>query len=65
MVATVVGFEGALAFDTSKPDGAPRKLMDVSRMTDLGWQARIDLIDGITQTYDWFLSREADTLRER
>ncbi|WP_281981767.1 GDP-L-fucose synthase [Thalassorhabdomicrobium marinisediminis] len=65
MVAKVVGFEGALAFDTSKPDGAPRKLMDVSRLTELGWQARIDLIDGITQTYDWFLSREADTLRER
>ncbi|PVA05191.1 GDP-L-fucose synthase [Thalassorhabdomicrobium marinisediminis] len=65
MVATVVGFEGTLAFDTSKPDGAPRKLMDVSRLTDLGWQARIALIDGITQTYDWFLSREADALRER
>lgn len=54
MVAEVVGFDGALRFDTSKPDGTPRKLLDVSRLTDLGWQPRIVLKDGIARTYAWF-----------
>ena len=55
LVRDVVGFEGALVQDTSKPDGTPRKLLDVSRLTSLGWRARISLRDGITQTYRWFL----------
>ena len=55
LVREVVGFEGALVQDTSKPDGTPRKLLDVSRLTSLGWRARISLRDGITQTYRWFL----------
>lgn len=50
-VKRVVGYEGALKFDTSKPDGTPRKLLDVSRMTALGWQARIGLEDGLRSAY--------------
>lgn len=56
LVAEVVGFHGTLEFDTSKPDGTPRKLLDVSRMAKLGWTARIQLRDGITNTYRWFQS---------
>jgi len=52
----VVGFEGELVFDTSKPDGTPRKLMDVSRLKALGWKASISLEAGLQQTYDWFLT---------
>jgi GDP-L-fucose synthase len=51
----VVGFTGELVFDASKPDGTPRKLMDVSRLKALGWQAEIDLEVGLEQTYAWFL----------
>ncbi|HKK23923.1 MAG TPA: GDP-L-fucose synthase [Pseudohaliea sp.] len=54
-VARVVGFEGGLVFDTSRPDGAPRKLMAVSRLTAMGWQARIGLEEGLASTYRWFL----------
>ena len=58
-VVRVVGFEGALQFDTSKPDGTPRKLMDVSRLRGLGWQARTTLEDGIQLAYQDFLQRHA------
>jgi len=54
----VVGFEGELVFDTSKPDGTPRKLMDVSRVKSLGWQAGISLDAGLLQTYQWFLQHQ-------
>ena len=54
-IKAVVGFEGELIFDTSKPNGTPRKLMDVSRLKDLGWQAKTDLKTGIEQTYAWYL----------
>lgn len=54
-VAAVTGFRGRIETDTTKPDGTPRKLMDVSRLTTMGWQARIDLDQGIRETYDWFL----------
>lgn len=54
-IKAVVGFEGDLVFDTSKPDGTPRKLMDVSRLKDLGWQAKTNLKNGIEQTYAWYL----------
>jgi GDP-L-fucose synthase len=54
----VVGFEGELVFDTSKPDGTPRKLMDVSRLKALGWQASISLEEGLRQTYQWFLQNQ-------
>jgi GDP-L-fucose synthase len=54
LVADVVGYEGALEFDTSKPDGTPRKLLDVSRLSRLGWSPRIALKDGVASTYQWF-----------
>ena len=62
LLAEVTGFNGQLNFDTSKPDGAPRKLLDVSRLTALGWQASIPLDEGLRQTYAWFL-RNADHIR--
>jgi GDP-L-fucose synthase len=52
-IARVVGFKGALKFDASKPDGTPRKLLDVSRLTSLGWTANTALEPGIRSTYDW------------
>jgi GDP-L-fucose synthase len=55
-VARVTGFTGRITFDTSKPDGAPRKLMDVSRIKALGWQATIGLEDGLRNAYQWFLA---------
>ena len=58
MVSDVTGFKGKLAFDTSKPDGTMRKLMNVSRLADMGWQAKIELKDGLQETYDWFLKQE-------
>ena len=58
MVAEVTGFKGRLVFDTSKLDGTMRKLMDVSRLADMGWRARIDLKDGLRETYDWFLRQD-------
>ncbi len=54
MIIRVVGFEGRLSFDTSKPDGTPRKLLDVSLLQRLGWSATIKLEDGLRQTYAWF-----------
>ncbi|MCC5809416.1 MAG: GDP-L-fucose synthase [Ectothiorhodospiraceae bacterium] len=54
-VARVTGFAGRLTFDTSKPDGTPRKLMDVSRLRQLGWVASIALEDGVRDAYQWFL----------
>ena len=55
-IAMVTGFTGKLTFDTSKPDGAPRKLMDVSRLKSLGWQASIGLQDGLKDAYDWYVT---------
>jgi GDP-L-fucose synthase len=55
LVKETVGFEGELVFDTTKPDGTPRKLLDVSKLTDLGWTPKISLADGIKSTYQWFL----------
>ena len=60
--ARVVGYEGLISFDMSKPDGTPRKLMDVSRLKSLGWQYQIPLEEGLTRTYDWFL-RNQNSLR--
>jgi GDP-L-fucose synthase len=55
MISTIVGFAGETNWDTSKPDGTPRKLLDVTRINSLGWQSSIELIDGIESTYEWFL----------
>ena len=58
-VCDVVGFDGQLVFDTSKPDGTPRKLMDSSRLFSLGWKPRITLREGIADAYAWFLAHRA------
>jgi len=57
LIGDVVGFRGTLAFDRSKPDGTPRKLLDVGKITALGWQPRTRLRDGIRKTYDWYLAK--------
>jgi GDP-L-fucose synthase len=54
-IARVTGFTGKLEFDASRPDGTPRKLLDVSRLSALGWRASIGLEAGLRQTYDWYL----------
>jgi GDP-L-fucose synthase len=54
LITEVVGFEGEIRYDTSKPDGTPRKLMDVSKLNGLGWKARISLKDGIKETYELY-----------
>jgi GDP-L-fucose synthase len=59
LVREVVGFEGGLTFDRAKPDGTPRKLLDVGKITALGWHPRIALDDGIRSTYAWFLDHLA------
>ncbi len=59
-VARVVGYRHQILTDPDKPDGAPRKLMDVSRLKRLGWEASITLEDGIAQTYQWFLESQGD-----
>jgi GDP-L-fucose synthase len=53
MVARVVGYDGRIVFDPSRPDGTPRKLLDVTRIHALGWKAQIPLEQGIGMTYDW------------
>lgn len=58
LVKGVVGFEGVIVNDTSKPDGTPRKLLDVGRLRDLGWQASTELRDGIELTYQWFIENQ-------
>ena len=64
LVAQVVGFKGRITWDATKPDGTPRKLMDVSRLTALGWKARIGLREGVEKTYASFLAEQAaGTLR--
>jgi GDP-L-fucose synthase len=57
LVSDIVGFSGRIVFDTSKPDGTPRKLLDVSRLAQTGWRHRIGLREGIASTYDWFLGQ--------
>jgi len=59
LVCEVVGFQGQLEWDRTKPDGTPRKLLDVSKLTALGWKPRIALRDGISRTYEWFLENYA------
>ena len=60
-VCEVVGFRGSLVFDTSKPDGTPRKLMSIDKLVGLGWKPRIGLRDGIRNAYEWFLKSPAAT----
>ena len=65
LVARVTGFEGQIVTDPSKPDGTPRKLMDVSRLARLGWTAKVALEEGVRGTYQWFLEQESDQLRSK
>jgi len=58
-ICKVVGFDGELAFDASKPDGTPRKLLDVSKLKGLGWQAKTSLADGMADVYGWYLETVA------
>jgi len=60
MVMSVIGYTGELAFDPTKPDGTPRKLLDVSRLHGLGWRPRISLNEGIAATYAWFKEHAVD-----
>ncbi len=63
MVGEVVGYEGRIVFDTSKPDGTPRKLLDVSRLAQTGWRASISLRDGVEATYGWYVDTVAAAVR--
>ena len=62
LIASIVGFEGEILFDPSRPDGTPRKVLDVSRLNALGWKARIGLEQGLAEYYAWFLANQG-TLR--
>lgn len=57
-IAKAVGYDGELVFDADKPDGAPRKLLDVSRLSEMGWQSSTPLLEGLRLTYDWYLASE-------
>lgn len=59
LIARVVGYEGVVEWDSTKPDGTPRKLMDVSRMTSFGWKAKIGLEEGIRSVYQWYLAQSS------
>ncbi len=58
IIADVVGFEGGIGFDASRPDGAPRKLLDVGRLSELGWKPRIGLEQGVRSLYDWYRTEQ-------
>jgi GDP-L-fucose synthase len=60
LIKEVVGFEGDIQWDSSKPDGTPRKLLDISRITSLGWKSQVSLADGIRSTYQWFLENSSN-----
>jgi len=57
LISQIVGYKGELRFDHTKPDGTPRKLLDISRISQMGWNPSITLKDGITKTYEWYLTR--------
>jgi GDP-L-fucose synthase len=57
LIKDVVGFTGEVRWDSTKPNGTPRKLLDISKLKDLGWEPKIDLVKGITSTYEWFVSK--------
>ena len=58
-VASVIGYQGAIEWDSAKPDGMPRKLLDTTRINDLGWKPQISLRDGLSSTYEWYLANVA------
>ena len=58
LIGEIVGYNGEIVYDTTKPDGTPQKLLDVSRLHELGWDAKITLRDGIRQAYEWYVSQK-------
>jgi GDP-L-fucose synthase len=58
LIGDIVGYNGEIVYDTTKPDGTPQKLLDVRRLQELGWNARISLRDGIKQAYEWYVSKK-------
>jgi GDP-L-fucose synthase len=58
ILADTIGYHGELRQDTTKPDGTPQKLLDVTKLTNLGWKARIPLAEGLKDTYTWFLAHQ-------
>jgi GDP-L-fucose synthase len=56
LIQDVVGFKGEVYWDQTKPNGTPRKLLDISKLKNLGWSPKINLVKGVTSTYDWFVS---------
>jgi GDP-L-fucose synthase len=56
LIAKVVGYDGGIVFDQTKPDGTPRKLLDVTRLASLGWKAQTALVAGVESTYRWYVS---------
>jgi GDP-L-fucose synthase len=63
LIQRIVGHSGEIKWDSSKPDGTPRKLMDVSKMEAAGWKAKVGLEEGIRKTYEWFLENQ-DTFKQ-
>lgn len=64
VISEEVGFEGRIVYDTAKPDGTPRKLMDVSRLRAMGWSPQIGLKEGISSTYAWYLAHHGTAAPE-
>jgi GDP-L-fucose synthase len=60
VIQKIVGFKGEIIWDATKPDGTPRKLLDVDRLSRLGWQASISLEEGLEQTYRWYCENSTD-----
>jgi GDP-L-fucose synthase len=60
VIKEIVGFHGEIRYDNSKPDGTPRKLLDVSKLNSLGWKSRISLKEGIERTYEWYVRSFSD-----
>jgi GDP-L-fucose synthase len=63
LIGDIVGFEGKIVFDETKPDGTPRKLLDVSKLNALGWKPQVTLREGIRATYEWFVQNQEKALQ--
>ena len=60
IIQSVIGHEGEIFWDVNMPDGTPRKVMDISRMRELGWEPRVSLTEGISKTYTWYLQNTSN-----
>ena len=65
LITQIIGYQGALTFDTTRPDGTPRKLLNVDKLTALGWQARTRLEAGLTKTIEWYAAHQTHTVPSR